>query len=250
VAWDSIADNYDRTRGGEPRGDAYAAELDKYLDRRSPVLDIGTGTGVVAKGLRRRGYHVVGVDRSEAMLGLAKHRIGTRVVLGDACDLPFADRAARQAIAVWVLHSVAEPTRALAEVFRVIAPGGRLLVCPVNRATDDDAVGKAFEDLGRRVDRIVGLDQREVTAGVIEAWGAAAGFRSTIEALPEQSWTSTIEREVEAIESRMWSPLAGLTNEQYHAATEATLSLLRGMGTAEIRRRAHAELVVLARPER
>ncbi len=54
--FDEIAPIYDETRGGEKRGDEYAADIDGLLPQDSgTVLEIGVGTGVVALGLRKRG---------------------------------------------------------------------------------------------------------------------------------------------------------------------------------------------------
>src|SRR5579872_1649870 len=70
--FDDIAADYDATRGGEPRGDQYAADLDARLPRGDgPILEIGVGTGVVALGLRRRGRPVIGLDISAPMLARA-----------------------------------------------------------------------------------------------------------------------------------------------------------------------------------
>ena len=54
--YDQLAEHYDETRGGEGRGDEYAADVDAHLPAGDgPILEIGVGTGVVALGLRRGG---------------------------------------------------------------------------------------------------------------------------------------------------------------------------------------------------
>ena len=93
------------------------------------MLDIGTGTGVVALALRRRGYPVVGVDASAAMLARARDRLPGSVVLADAGALPFPTSSFGRAVAVWVLHAVAHPGAVFLEAARVLGPRGRLLVC-------------------------------------------------------------------------------------------------------------------------
>ncbi len=71
--FDELAEQYDQTRGGEGRGDEYAADLDAVLPRgRGVVLDVGVGTGVVALGLARRGRAVLGLDVSAPMLARAR----------------------------------------------------------------------------------------------------------------------------------------------------------------------------------
>jgi SAM-dependent methyltransferase len=67
--FDQLADHYDATRGGQQRGDEYAADLDARLPQGDgPILEIGVGTGVVALGLTRRGRDVIGLDVSAPML--------------------------------------------------------------------------------------------------------------------------------------------------------------------------------------
>jgi hypothetical protein len=57
--FDDLARHYDETRGGEGRGDEYAAEIDALIPAgKEPILEIGVGTGVVVLGLRRRGRAV------------------------------------------------------------------------------------------------------------------------------------------------------------------------------------------------
>src|SRR5207244_4496246 len=126
TAWDALAADYDRTRGGEERGDQYAADLDDRLPPGpGPVLEVGVGTGVVALGLRQRGRRVVGIDLSAPMLARGRARLGPCLVRGDACRLPFAVRSFPAAVSVWVIHTIGSPQDLLAEVTRVLRPGGR-----------------------------------------------------------------------------------------------------------------------------
>jgi hypothetical protein len=54
---DELAEIYDETRGGEARGEEYAADVTARLPAgEDPVLEVGVGTGVVALGLVRRGH--------------------------------------------------------------------------------------------------------------------------------------------------------------------------------------------------
>src|SRR5204862_4324018 len=76
--------------------------------------------------------HVVAVDASAAMLEAARHRLhgfdNVDLRRGELESLPIEDRALDAATLMLVLHHVAAPERALAEVARVLAPGGRLLI--------------------------------------------------------------------------------------------------------------------------
>ena len=95
------------------------------------ILDAGCGSGPLFAALRERGAIVTGVDASAAMLELARRRLGgdadLRVAdLGD--PLPFADGAFDDVIASLVLHYLEDWTAPLAELRRVLRPGGRLIV--------------------------------------------------------------------------------------------------------------------------
>src|ERR1700728_4972217 len=107
---DDVAACYDAARGGEERGDEYAAELDRRLPAgASPILEVGVGTGVVALGLRRRGRVVIGVDIASSMLARAYARLGPVLVRGDSRSLPFGDASVSHAVSVWVAHAVEPP---------------------------------------------------------------------------------------------------------------------------------------------
>ncbi len=89
--FDQLAEHYDETRGGERRGDEYAAEIDLELPPGDGIiLEIGVGTGVVALGLRRRGRKVVGLDLSAPMLSRAMERLGPALVRSDALCMSIA----------------------------------------------------------------------------------------------------------------------------------------------------------------
>ncbi len=95
------------------------------------ILDVGCGAGPLFAALRDRGAIVTGVDPSVKMLELARRRLGEGAALQQADlndPLPFPDDAFDDAIACLVLHYLEDWTAPLAELRRVLAPGGRLLV--------------------------------------------------------------------------------------------------------------------------
>ncbi|MFE7187076.1 class I SAM-dependent methyltransferase [Streptomyces erythrochromogenes] len=94
------------------------------------ILDAGCGSGALSAALRDRGAVVTGVDVSAAMLALAGRRLGDGVPLHrvDLRDrLPFADGEFDDVIASLVLHYLEDWGPTLAELRRVLRPGGRLL---------------------------------------------------------------------------------------------------------------------------
>jgi ubiquinone/menaquinone biosynthesis C-methylase UbiE len=132
IEFDAIADCYDATRGGEQRGDEYAADIDALLPPTDGViLEIGVGTGVVALGLKRRGRRVIGVDLSQAMILRAFRRLGPTVARSDALQMSVATASIDHAVSVWVVHSVKDPLQLFHEARRHLhrqsepAPGER-----------------------------------------------------------------------------------------------------------------------------
>jgi len=112
------------------------------------ALDVGAGTGHFACELERRGLRVVGYDRSAAMLQQARAKTD-RVLWqqGRAEALPFSDGAFSLALSVTTLEFVDDLQRALAEMVRVTAPGGRVVVATLNAAS---AWGRAYLAEARR----------------------------------------------------------------------------------------------------
>ena len=86
----------------------------------SSVLDVASGTGLVARELGARGYRVTALDASEAMLRAGS---GTRV-LARAEMLPFADATFDALTFTYLLRYVDDPAATLAELARVVRPGG------------------------------------------------------------------------------------------------------------------------------
>ena len=103
----------------------------RFLVARLPrdqghVLDVATGTGLVAAELVRRDFRVTGVDQSPDMLARARERFGERVELVEASaeSLPFADGSFEHLTFTYLLRYVADPAGTLAELARVVRPGG------------------------------------------------------------------------------------------------------------------------------
>src|SRR5947207_2906758 len=128
----SSAGQWDRLRD-ELFGDRFhLAALAAFADSRWTIGDLGCGTGQVTAALAPFVGRVVSVDASAAMLQAAKKRLhgldNVDLRRGDLEALPI-DKARLDAAAMMlVLHHVPEPARALAEVARVLKPGGRLIV--------------------------------------------------------------------------------------------------------------------------
>jgi demethylmenaquinone methyltransferase/2-methoxy-6-polyprenyl-1,4-benzoquinol methylase len=101
----------------------------RFLVSRIPagarVLDVATGTGMVARELVRRGCTVVGLDQSEAMVRKAGSSDAS-FVLGQAERLPFGEESFDAVTFTYLLRYVDDPGATLAELGRVLRPGGTL----------------------------------------------------------------------------------------------------------------------------
>jgi len=92
------------------------------------VLDVATGTGLVAAELiRRKGCTVVGLDQSPEMLAVARERLpAVELVEASAESLPFADASFDALTFTYLLRYVDDPGATLAELARVVRPGGTI----------------------------------------------------------------------------------------------------------------------------
>lgn len=160
------------------------------------VADVGTGTGVLALELAGLGLDVIGIDRSEGMLEAAREkwrataseghgpaspgRIEFRS--GDAHDLPLEDESVDAVFGHMVLHSLETPERAVAEMARVLRPGGRVVL--VDFLAHDHAW----------MQQELGLVWLGFEAETVQAWIDAAG----LEALRFQRFDSDAKRDLPA----------------------------------------------------
>ena len=113
--------------GQDPRWRrALVAAIDPRPGQR--VLDVATGTGLVAAELAASGADVVGLDQSEDMLAVARGRLGARVTLlrGEAERLPFADAEFDALTFTYLLRYVDDRAATMRELARVVRPGGRI----------------------------------------------------------------------------------------------------------------------------
>lgn len=144
--WSGQAGAYER---GFAKLCAYTADL--LLDRAGVgvgdrVLDAGTGPGTVAASACARGATVTAVDPEPSMLDAARRSAPQADIRrGGLPGLPFPDGAFDAAVANFVVHFVGDPAAAVADLRRVVRPGGRVAVtvwphpAPPLQALWDDA---------------------------------------------------------------------------------------------------------------
>lgn len=180
-------------------------------DEPARVLDVGTGTGVLARAAVQRwpGARVTGLDGSKAMLEVAEgeasrtlepealERLEWRTGLAEG--LPFADETFDLLVSSFVYQLVPDRRTALGEAFRVLRPGHRLGYVTWLDTEDDFAPQAVFDDLvdEERFDDEVEGDEDDDRSGDIPSVDAAAtqlrrvGFRDVVtrEIVLRHAWT-------------------------------------------------------------
>jgi ubiquinone/menaquinone biosynthesis C-methylase UbiE len=157
-----------------PVQDAVMRELRAAGSRR--VLDLGCGTGLLTRRLAsdHPEVEVVGCDFSAGMLAQARRRTPTlRVVRATASALPLRDGVFDAVVSTEAFHWFPDQPRALAECFRVLAPGGCLVVALVN------VPAERMSRVVHAASRAAGQPFYWPTAERMRAMVAAAGFRVT-----------------------------------------------------------------------
>ncbi|AYJ87409.1 methyltransferase domain-containing protein [Sphingomonas paeninsulae] len=179
------ADHWDAIRSLHVAESAVEARMHAVLgDNIGRLVDIGTGTGRMIELFGSKAAHTVGIDRSPEMLRLARSKLSEsgaekwELRQGDLTALPLEDSSADTVILHQVLHYIPTPEAALAEVGRLLAPGGRLLIVDFAshdreelRVQDaharlgfsDRQMGLWFVAAGLSLDRTETLDGGELT---------------------------------------------------------------------------------------
>ena len=142
--WDKNAGRYDRFM----RKDAAAYErlyrLLRPVVRQKTVLELATGTGLIAKHIVHSDDHIEATDASQEMIEQAKQGVKSAKLyfsVQDMFHLPYADQSFDVVIVVNALHIVPEPEKALSEIRRVLKDDG-VLVAPTFTHADNAFFGK------------------------------------------------------------------------------------------------------------
>ena len=142
----AVADVYER---GRPR---YPAEALDWLvpAHATRVADVGAGTGKLTRQLRERGLDVIAVEPSAGMREQLRRAVpGVPALGGTGEQIPLADRSVDAVLVAQAWHWV-DPERAVPEVARVLASGGRLGLLWNRRVEDEDWVAELSTIIGSR----------------------------------------------------------------------------------------------------
>jgi SAM-dependent methyltransferase len=193
ASWQRVAADYGDTFAAATRGFIEALLDAAHVSADTRVLDVCCGPGFVAGAAATRGAVTACVDFSSAMLGIAR-AAQPRVAFsqGDAEALPYADGSFDAVVANFGVHHVPHPTAALAEMHRVLAPGGRAAFTVWPRPDTNVPWRLLFEAI--RAHGALDAAKTPPPSGSINSEGACAaalvqaGFRDVGARLVEHAW--------------------------------------------------------------
>jgi ubiquinone/menaquinone biosynthesis C-methylase UbiE len=145
------------------------------------IIDVGTGAGALLAGIQRAApnANILGVDRSEGMLRLARKRHSGPLALMDVQNLALSANRFDAAVVAFVLFHLPHPERCLNEVRRVLKPGGTVgtvtwgaeMFLPANKIWEEElkAAGARVLELPAADNRACCDSQEKVTALLEEA---------------------------------------------------------------------------------
>ena len=139
--FDEVAPTYDLTNallsfGQDSRWRKIVRDA-VFPESGQKILDLAAGTGASSAAFTGPGIHVVAGDFSEGMLAVGRKRHpDIEFVFADATKLPFKDGEFDAVTISFGLRNVVDVEKALAEMYRVTKPGGRIVICEFSKVTN------------------------------------------------------------------------------------------------------------------
>ncbi len=211
--FDDVAPGYDRTNAIMSVGAAalWRVATVKAVDPKpgERILDLAAGTGTSSVALAKSGATVIAADFSPGMIAEGRKRYpSVEFVEADAQKLPFADDEFDAVTISFGLRNVEDPKVGLAEMYRVLKPGGRLVVCEFSKPP------QALFRMGYAAYLRLAMP---VLAKVASSNADAYGYlRESIEAWPDQATLT------------QWIRGVGFTRVAYRNLTAGVVALHRG----------------------
>ena len=143
--WDRTAKIYDHFMKKDHKAYKQMYSLIYPVVRHKQVLELATGTGLIAKHIVNSADHIEATDASPEMIKQAKQGVKSTKLhfsVQDMFHLPYADQSFGVVIVSNALHIVSEPEKALTEIWRVLTDDG-VLIAPTFTHSDNDFRGKA-----------------------------------------------------------------------------------------------------------
>jgi SAM-dependent methyltransferase len=238
ISFDRAAGFYDQTRGFPPgMSEQVAATAAELLGANKNVLEIGVGTGRIAKPLLAAGVQITGIDLSRNMMNRLLETLDAlpRPVLleGDITRLPFADGTFDAVVGVHILHLVGGWQVAIGEAMRVMKAGGALLIGRNTYRTNDAQSVRV--QLGDLMDRFgikrssMGVREDDVEQELIRR-GANVETRET----PAIITQGSLAQEIDDIANRIWSSTWAIPDDVLpEIVAQLKANALREYGTLE-----------------
>ena len=150
--WDKNAGRYDRFMRKDRAAYDEMYELIRPVVRHKTVLELATGTGLIAKHIVNAAAHIEATDASAEMITEAKRTRSAKLHFSvqDMFRLPYADKSFDVVIVSNALHIVPQPEKALAEIRRVLKNDG-VLIAPTFTHAGNSFSGKVKTFFMKRV---------------------------------------------------------------------------------------------------
>ena len=156
--WESVSAAYDHSFGRLTPQSADALLDAAGVGADDRLLDVCCGPGMVAEAAVMRGARVTGLDFSAAAIALARQRVAAAEFHeGDAQALPFEDNRFDAAVCGFGLIHLPDATRGLAEMLRVVRPGGRIAVSVWQPPAPGNGFGLLYSSIRAHADMNVDL---------------------------------------------------------------------------------------------
>ncbi len=183
--FDEVSDDWDSMRQGffseNIRTKAFAKA---GLKSGSVVADIGAGTGFITEGLLDKNVEIKTIDQSQAMIDVMKKKFkdsdNIEYFVGDSDHLPLKENSVDFAFCNMYLHHVNAPQKAINEIYRILKPGGKLIITDIDKHDDKFLILEQY-------DRWLGFDRNDIKKHFEQA-----GFKNTeVDCLDEDCCTSS-----------------------------------------------------------
>ena len=169
--FETVAQDWDNMRTGFfPTSVREKAISEMMIQPNMRVADIGAGTGFLTEGLVHFPIQITAIDESEKMLQVMAQKFerqsNVQYLVSEAENIKVADGSLDYALANMYLHHVERPAVAIAEIYRTLKPGGKLIITDLDKHDFEFLVTE-------QNDRWMGFERSDV-----EQWFKAAGFTS------------------------------------------------------------------------
>ena len=167
--FETVAQDWDNMRTGFfPTSVREKAISEMTIQSNMQVADIGVGTGFLTEGLVHFPIQITAIDESEKMLQVMAQKFeqhtNIQYLVSESENIKVADSSLDYALANMYLHHVERPAVAIAEIYRTLKSGGKLIITDLDKHDFEFLVTE-------QNDRWMGFERSD-----IEQWFKAAGF--------------------------------------------------------------------------